>query len=236
MDENTVRGWLNDLQNRFDTLFETLVLQRVAVFQRDVFEALFGDENNQAVNTIAGDQEDSDVKDKQENQDEPDIAIPDQVLEEIILHTSDKVKAVPTSMVATYEEHECQESVSGSAALKAKLNSLRLQVINDDLGVITSHGGSSYHMQTSEKELVVLKSPLDQELMFRRQVGMLRRQEQQQLAKDAKTQRRLWYPGIKNAFSDITLRSRKVNYVVSLSRKVIYVISLFRKVINTVFD
>ncbi|GKC34624.1 hypothetical protein Tco_1047008 [Tanacetum coccineum] len=90
--------------------------QRAAVFeqQSDAFEALFSDENNQAVDTIAGDQEDPDVKDKQKNQDDPNIAIPDQVLEKSILHTSDKVEAVPTSMIATYEEHGCQESVSGS--------------------------------------------------------------------------------------------------------------------------
>ncbi|GKA33560.1 hypothetical protein Tco_0719989 [Tanacetum coccineum] len=97
-------------------------------------------------------------------------------------------------MVATYEEHGSQVSVSGSgisesgisglvpqlrdekdepyramldvAALKAKLNSLQLQVINDDLGIITSQGGPSYHMQTSKKELAILKSPLDQESMF----------------------------------------------------------------------
>ncbi|GJV15267.1 hypothetical protein Tco_1360590 [Tanacetum coccineum] len=160
MDEQTMRGWLNDLQDRFDTLwlndlqdrfdtlFKTLVQQRAAIFQQqsDAFKALFGDENNQAVNTIA-------------------------------------------------------------AALKSKLNSLQLQVINDDLGVITSQGGLSYHMQTSEKELAVLKFPLDQESMFRRQEGMLRRQEQQQLAKDAKIKRRLWDPGIKKFYLDITLRT-----------------------------
>ncbi|GJU03823.1 hypothetical protein Tco_1114161 [Tanacetum coccineum] len=198
MDEKTVGGWLNNLQNRFDALFETLAQQRVIVFQqqRDAFEALFGDENNEVVITIVGDQEDPDVKDKQENQDYPNIAISGQVLEESILHTSDKVEAVPTSMVAIYEEHGCQESVGGSgisesgisglvpqlrdakdepyrsmldvAALKAKLNSLQLQVINDDLSVITPQGGLSYHMQTSEKELTILKSLLDQESMFRR--------------------------------------------------------------------
>ncbi|GKB84474.1 hypothetical protein Tco_0956746 [Tanacetum coccineum] len=70
-----------------------------------------------------------------------------------------------------------------ATALKAELNSLQQKVINDDLGIITS-----YHMQASEKELAVLKSPLDQELMFMHQEGMLRRQEQQQLAKDAKIQ------------------------------------------------
>nr|GEX04557.1 hypothetical protein [Tanacetum cinerariifolium] len=36
------------------------------------------------------------------------IAVPNQALEESTLHTSDKVEAVPTSMVATYEEHGCQ--------------------------------------------------------------------------------------------------------------------------------
>ncbi|GKC64453.1 hypothetical protein Tco_1097051 [Tanacetum coccineum] len=112
MDEQTVGGWLNKLQDRFDTLFETLAQQRVTIFQqqRDAFEALFGDENNEVVITIVGDQEHPDVKDKQENQDYPNIAMPGQVLEESILHTSDKVEAVPTSMVAIYEEHGCQES------------------------------------------------------------------------------------------------------------------------------
>ncbi|GKC14288.1 hypothetical protein Tco_1011070 [Tanacetum coccineum] len=74
MDEQT--GWLNDLldrfdnvlQDRFDTLFETLAQQRAAVFQQqsDAFEALFGDKNNQVVDINDGDQEDPDVKNKQE--------------------------------------------------------------------------------------------------------------------------------------------------------------------------
>ncbi|GJS85065.1 hypothetical protein Tco_0751606 [Tanacetum coccineum] len=163
-----------------------------AFFRARITEAHCEDENNQAVDTNVGDQEDLGVKNKQENQDNPNITIPDQVLEESILHTSDKVEAVPTSMVSTSEEHGCQELVSESriyksgisglvpqlrdakdepyramldaAALKANINSLQLQVINDDLAVITSQGGPSYHMQTSEKELVVLKSPLDQHL------------------------------------------------------------------------
>ncbi|GJU31822.1 hypothetical protein Tco_1175411 [Tanacetum coccineum] len=173
MDEQTMRGWLNDLQDRFDTLwlndlqdrfdtlFKTLVQQRAAIFQQqsDALKAL----------------------------------LVTKIIRPLILLL---VEAVLTSMAATYEEHGYQESVSGSriyesAALKSKLNSLQLQVINDDLGVITSQGGLSYHMQTSEKELAVLKFPLDQESMFRRQEGMLRRQEQQQLAKDAKIKRRL---------------------------------------------
>ncbi|GJX14184.1 hypothetical protein Tco_0205942, partial [Tanacetum coccineum] len=102
MDEQTVRGWLNDLldrfdnvlQDRLDTLFETLAQKRAAVFQQqsDAFEALFGDKNSQVVDTIAGDQEDPNVKDKQENQDDLNIAVPDQMLEKSILHTSDKVE------------------------------------------------------------------------------------------------------------------------------------------------
>ncbi|GJX91061.1 hypothetical protein Tco_0344387 [Tanacetum coccineum] len=98
MDEQTVRGWINGLQDRFDTLFETLAQQRAAFFQQqhDAFEALFGDENNQTFDTIADDKEDPNVKDKQENQDDPNIVIPDQVLEESPLHTSDKVEVMPT--------------------------------------------------------------------------------------------------------------------------------------------
>ncbi|GJX24268.1 retrotransposon-related protein [Tanacetum coccineum] len=100
MDEQT--GWLNDLldrfddvlQDRFDPLFETLAQQRAAVFQQqsDALEALFGDKNSQVVDTIVGDQEDPDVKDEQENQDDLNIAVPDRVLEESILHTSDRVE------------------------------------------------------------------------------------------------------------------------------------------------
>ncbi|GJT63424.1 hypothetical protein Tco_1006957 [Tanacetum coccineum] len=72
-------GWLNDLLDRFDTLFEndlhrsetlfeTLAQQRVAFLQKqsDAFEALFGDKINQVVDTNDGDQEDPDVKNKQE--------------------------------------------------------------------------------------------------------------------------------------------------------------------------
>ncbi|GJZ66429.1 hypothetical protein Tco_0623125 [Tanacetum coccineum] len=170
------------------------------------------------------------------NPNELNIAVPDQVLEESTLHTSDKVEVVPTIMVATYEEHGFQESTSGSGisesdisglvsqltdaedeqcramedadALRAELNSLQQQAINGDLGAITSKGGPPNHMQASEKELAVLNSPLEQESMFRFQERMLRRQEQQQLAKEAKIQRRLWDPGIKSVFQDNTLRAR----------------------------
>ncbi|GKC16318.1 hypothetical protein Tco_1013100 [Tanacetum coccineum] len=111
------------------------------------------------------------------------IAVQVQDIEETTLHTPDKVEAVSTSMFATYEEHRCQD-----------------EFCMGDLGAITSKGGRPDHMRASEKELVVLKSPLEQKSMFRRQERMLRRQEQQRLAKDAKIQRRIWDPGIKIVF------------------------------------
>ncbi|GJR81330.1 hypothetical protein Tco_0152115 [Tanacetum coccineum] len=107
------------------------------------------------------------------------IAVHVKDIEETTLHTSDKAEVVSTSMVATYEEY-------GSLAGK-----------KGDLDAITSKGGPPDHIRASEKELVVLKSPLEQKSMFRRQERMLRRQEQQRLAKDAKIQRRIWDPGIK---------------------------------------
>ncbi|GJT64959.1 hypothetical protein Tco_1016439, partial [Tanacetum coccineum] len=138
MDEQTMRGWLNDLQDRFDTLWLNDLQDRFTLcsklwrnsgpqsFSSRVMRSrlLFGNKNNQAVNTIAGDQEDPDVKDKQENQDDLNIAVLDQVLEESIIHTSDKVEAVPTSMVATYEEQGCQESVSGSGIYESGISGL----------------------------------------------------------------------------------------------------------------
>ncbi|GJY63349.1 hypothetical protein Tco_0464809, partial [Tanacetum coccineum] len=68
-----------------------------------------------------------------------------------------------------------------------------------DVVAAIDQGGPPDHMRASEKELVVLKSPLEQKSMFRRQERMLRRQEQQRLVKDAKIQRRIWDPGIKRA-------------------------------------
>ncbi|GJT24412.1 50S ribosomal protein HLP, mitochondrial-like protein [Tanacetum coccineum] len=106
-------------------------------------------------------------------------------------------------MVATYEEHGCQDGL--------KPVTTRFAVgKKGDLGVITSKGGLPDHMQASEKELVVLKSPLEQKSMSMCQERMLRRQEQQRLAKDAKIQRRIWDPGIKS-LQDITLRARVVS-------------------------
>ncbi|GJY75726.1 hypothetical protein Tco_0480842 [Tanacetum coccineum] len=125
-----------------------------AFFRARITKDRFEDENNQVVDTNVGDQEDPDVKNKQENQDDPNIAIPDQVLEESILHTSDK-------------KHECQDGLKpvttrSSAGKKG------------DLGAITSKGGPPDHIRASEKELVVLKVPLEQKSMFRRQDRMLR--------------------------------------------------------------
>ncbi|GJV11832.1 hypothetical protein Tco_1353373 [Tanacetum coccineum] len=169
-----------------------------AFFRARITEARFEDENNQAVDTNVGDQEDPDVKNKQENQDDPNIAIPDQVLEESILHTSDKVEVVSTSMVATYEEHGCQDGFCMVATYEEHECQDGLKHVTTrspagkkgDLDAITSKGGPPYHMRASEKELAVLKSPLEQNSMLR-QERMLRRQEQQRLAKDAKIQRRI---------------------------------------------
>ncbi|GKA42705.1 hypothetical protein Tco_0735365 [Tanacetum coccineum] len=169
MDEQT--GWLNDLLDRFDnvlqdlfdtlfendlhrseTLFETLAQQRATFFQKqsDAFEALFGDKNNQAIDTVASDQEDPDVNDKQENQDDSNIAIPDQVLEESILRRTRGL--VPQLRDAKDEQYRAMLDAS---ALRAKLNSLQQQAINDDIGAITLKGGPPDHMQASEKELCV---------------------------------------------------------------------------------
>ncbi|GJS88280.1 hypothetical protein Tco_0770916 [Tanacetum coccineum] len=184
-----------------------------AFFRARITEDRFEDENNQVVDTNVGDQEDPDMKNKQENQDGPNIAIPDQVLEESILHTSDKVKVVSTSMVATYEEHGCQDGFCMVATYEEPECQDGLKPVTTrssagkkgDLGTIASKGGPPYHMRASEKELVVLKSPLEQKLMFRRQERMLRRQEQQRLAKDAKIQRIIWDPRIKS-LQDNTLK------------------------------
>ncbi|GJU25518.1 hypothetical protein Tco_1164139 [Tanacetum coccineum] len=143
------------------------------------------------------------------------IAVQVQDIEETTLHTSDKVEAVSTSMVATYEEHGCQDGFCMVATYEEQECQDGLKPVTTrssagkkgDLGAITSKGGPPDHMRASEKELVVLKSPLEQKSMFRRQERMLRRQEQQRLAKDAKIQRRIWDPGIKS-IQDNTLRAR----------------------------
>nr|GEX17124.1 probable serine/threonine-protein kinase At4g35230 [Tanacetum cinerariifolium] len=141
------------------------------------------------------------------------IAAQVQDIEETTFHTSNKVEAVSTSMVATYEEHGCQDGFCMDATYEEQGCQDGLKPVTTrshagkkgDLGTITSKGGLPDHMRASEKELVVLKSSLKQKSMFRRQERMLRRQEQQRLAKDAKIQRRIWDPGIKS-LQDNTLR------------------------------
>ncbi|GJS87897.1 hypothetical protein Tco_0770533 [Tanacetum coccineum] len=133
------------------------------------------------------------------------IAVQVQDIEETTLHTSDKVEVVSTSMVATSEEHGYQDGFCMVATYEEHGCQDGLKHVTTrspagkkgDLGVITSKGGPPDHMRASEKELDVLKSLLKQKSMFRRQERMLRRQEQQRLAKDAKIQRRIWDPGIK---------------------------------------
>ncbi|GKC16191.1 hypothetical protein Tco_1012973 [Tanacetum coccineum] len=143
------------------------------------------------------------------------IAVQVQDIEETTLHTPDKVEAVSTSMVATYEEHGCQDGFCMVATYEEQECQDGLKPVTTrsyagkkgDLCAITSKGGPPDHMRASEKELVVLKSPLEQKSMFRRQERMLRRQEQQRLAKDAKIQIRIWDPGIKSIQHN-TLRAR----------------------------
>ncbi|GKA45004.1 hypothetical protein Tco_0737800 [Tanacetum coccineum] len=122
------------------------------------------------------------------------IAVQVQDIEETTLHTSDKVEAMSTSMVATSEEHIYQDGFCMVATYKEQGCQDGLKPVTTrspagkkgDLGAITSKGGPPDHMRASEKELDVLKSLLKQKSMFRRQERMLRRQEQQRLAKDAK--------------------------------------------------
>ncbi|GJW37311.1 hypothetical protein Tco_0060231 [Tanacetum coccineum] len=141
------------------------------------------------------------------------IAVQVQDIKETTLHTSDKVEAVSTCMVVTYEEHRCQDGFCRVATYEEQECQDGLKSVTTrssagkkgDLGAITSKGGPPDHMRASEKELVVLKSPLEQKSMFRRQERMLRRQEQQRIAKDAKIQRRIWDHGIKS-IQDNTLR------------------------------
>ncbi|GKD52734.1 hypothetical protein Tco_1281710 [Tanacetum coccineum] len=121
------------------------------------------------------------------------VGVQVQDLKETIYHKPDKVEAVSTSMVATYEEHSCQDGLKPVTTTSAAGK-------KGDLGAISSKGGPPDHMQASEKELAVLKSPLKEKSMSMRQERMLRRQEQQRLAKDAKMQRRIWDPGIKIYF------------------------------------
>nr|GEY28494.1 hypothetical protein [Tanacetum cinerariifolium] len=94
-------------------------------------------------------------------------------------------------MVATYEEQGCQDGLKPVTTRSSAEK-------KGDFGTITSKRGPPDHVRASEKELVVLKSSLQQNSMSRRQDRMLRRQEQQRLAKDSKIQRRIWDPGIKS--------------------------------------
>ncbi|GKB45563.1 hypothetical protein Tco_0896316 [Tanacetum coccineum] len=153
------------------------------------------------------------------------IAVQVQDIEETTLHTSDKVEAVSTSIVATYEKHGCQDGFCMVTTYEEQECQDGLKPVTTrssagkkgDLCAITSKGGPPDHMRASEKELVVLKSPLEQKSMFRRQERMLRRQEQQRLAKDAKIQRRIWDPGIKS-IQDNTLRASDQDARYALSK------------------
>ncbi|GJS78954.1 hypothetical protein Tco_0728835, partial [Tanacetum coccineum] len=188
----TMTEYENLLREMPKTLGETFALARIT-------EARFEDER--ATTVIA-------------KPNDLNIAVQVQDIEETTLHTSDKVKVVSTSMVATYEEHGCQDEFCMVATYEEQECQDGLKPVTTrssagkkgDLGAITSKGVPPDHMRASEKELVVLKSPLEQTSMFRHQERMLRRQEQQRLAKDARIQRRFWDPGIKS-IQDNTLRA-----------------------------
>nr|GFA95970.1 hypothetical protein [Tanacetum cinerariifolium] len=45
------------------------------------------------------------------NPNDLNIAVPDQVLKESTFHTSDKVEVMPKIVIATYEEHMCQDGL-----------------------------------------------------------------------------------------------------------------------------
>lgn len=74
-------------------------------------------------------------------------------------------------------EEEQYRAEEDAASLRAELNSLQQQAMSSSLGAITSMGHSPDHLQAMEKELVKLKSQLEQE-------SLLRQQERHQLAEE----------------------------------------------------
>ncbi|GJU38637.1 hypothetical protein Tco_1119520 [Tanacetum coccineum] len=85
------------------------------------------------------------------------IAVQVQDIKEITLHTSNKVQAVSTSMVSTYEEHGCEDGFCMVATYKEQecqdgtVTTRSSAGKKDDLGTITSKGGPPDHMRASEK-------------------------------------------------------------------------------------
>ncbi|GKA88706.1 hypothetical protein Tco_0810470 [Tanacetum coccineum] len=165
-------------------------------------EALFGDKNSQAVDTIASDQEDPDVKDKQENQDDLNIAEPDQVLEESILHTSDK-----TAMLLMTDKDDDPGEVATDGGddgfkwgvqeastfkeLKNRLSTTSILSLPDFNNVFFIKAYASANGIGTEGQ------PLKEPIVVHDWRVVL-----------TAMQRRLWDPGIKSVFSDITLRAR----------------------------
>lgn len=74
-------------------------------------------------------------------------------------------------------EEEQYRAEEDAASLRAELNSLQQQAMSSSLGAITSMGHSPDHLQAMEKELVKLRSQLEQE-------SLLRQQERHQLAEE----------------------------------------------------
>ncbi|GJW89820.1 hypothetical protein Tco_0167373 [Tanacetum coccineum] len=140
-----------------------------------------------AVNTIASDHEDPNVKDKQEIQDDLNIVVPDQVLEESNLHTSDKVEVIPTSMVTTYDEH----GESGDGEQDNAMKSGDISILNSWPGVV-----GCMHLPIIESTL------LDQGEVLEGHRGLKKKATDE-------IQRRKWDPRIKEKNLGITLRARK---------------------------
>ncbi|GKE81638.1 hypothetical protein Tco_1551638 [Tanacetum coccineum] len=122
-----------------DALSKLLQMGLVAEYEREAFslarmiETRFEDERETTTIT---------------NPNDLNIAAPDQVLEESTFHTSDKVEAVSTSMVATYKEHGCQDGFCMVATYEEHRCQDGLKPVTTtsstgkkgDLGAITSKG------------------------------------------------------------------------------------------------
>ncbi|GJV89093.1 hypothetical protein Tco_1533031, partial [Tanacetum coccineum] len=74
------------------------------------------------------------------NPNDINIAVPDQVLEESTLHTSDKVEVVPTSMVATYDEH----GESGDGEHDDAIESGNISILNSLVGQDKGRGTHAF--------------------------------------------------------------------------------------------
>ncbi|GJU83965.1 hypothetical protein Tco_1291511 [Tanacetum coccineum] len=108
----------------------------------------------------------------------------DYAAETAVYQEGTPIEALANSIVATYEEHVCQDGFCMVATYEEQECQDGLKPVTTrssagkkgDLGAITSKGGPPDHIRASEKELVVLKVPLEQKKsLFQRLERMLRR-------------------------------------------------------------